>query len=171
MVRTEASSFFADHRSVNPDDDVWRRRPRTGAGRWLPRSVLEAGPGWALVARDSRGIDACLVTLALRDTAVATLIGVTHKPKYRPLPLGTCLVHDAIDSAVAHGCRRFSFLTEGGYKQTFWGAEGRPIESGFLARGVTGWAIAATESVLRGSLRLVGRRAWQRRRLRLACFV
>ena len=113
------------------------------------RSVFEAELGWALVARDPQGIAACLVTLALPPTAVATLIGVTRKPEYRPLSLGKCLFHDAIDGAVARGCRRFSFLTEGGYKSTFWRAEGRPIESGFLARGGVGLAIAAAVSARR----------------------
>jgi CelD/BcsL family acetyltransferase involved in cellulose biosynthesis len=107
------------------------------------RSTLEAGQGWALVARDGRGIAACLVMLALREVAVATLIGVSRDAEYRSMSLGKCLFHEAIDDAVARGCRRFSFLTEDGYKRSFWRAEGRPIESGFLARGVAGSAIAA----------------------------
>ena len=149
-------------------DEAWgdreayfRRDPRFGS--FLVdalRSVLQAELGWALVARDSQGIAACLVTLALPPTAVATLIGVTRKPEYGPLSLGKCLFHDAIHGAVARGCRRFSFLTEDGYKRTFWRAEGRPIESGFLARGGIGLAVAASVSArrvaperIRGSMR------------------
>ncbi|MFV2063806.1 MAG: GNAT family N-acetyltransferase [Chloroflexota bacterium] len=142
-------------RSLNAErwgdrDAYFRRDPKFG--QFLVdamRSVLEAELGWVLVARDPQGIAACLMMLALPHTAVATLIGVTQKPEYRPLSLGKCLLHDAIDGAVARGCRRFNFLTEGDYKKTFWRAEARPIESGFVARGAIGLAIAAAVSARR----------------------
>lgn len=108
------------------------------------RSALAAGQGWALMARDGRRVVACLVILAVREHAVAILTGVTREPEYRSMSLGKCLFHQAITDAASLRCRRFSFLTEDGYKRAFWHAEGRPIESGFLARGGSGWLIAAT---------------------------
>jgi len=107
------------------------------------RSMFAAGAGWALVARDPRGIAACLVILATGQVAVAILTGVTREPEYAPMSLGKCLFYLAIQGAARRGCRVFNFLTEDGYKELFWHAEGRPTESGFLARGGIGLAIAA----------------------------
>jgi CelD/BcsL family acetyltransferase involved in cellulose biosynthesis len=104
---------------------------------------LERGTGWALVARDGRGVGAGLVVLATARTAVAALIGVSPDPAYRRLSLGKCLFHRAIDDAVARGCSTFNFLTEGEYKRGFWHAQGRPVESGFVVRGAAGSAVAA----------------------------
>lgn len=105
-------------------------------------SAFAAGSGWALVARDPQGIAACLVILTLGQAAVAVLIGVTRDPAYSSLSLGKCLFSRAIEGAVGRGCRTFSFLTEDGYKASFWHAQGRPTESGFLARGGIGLATA-----------------------------
>jgi hypothetical protein len=106
-------------------------------------SLFEAGLGWALVAQDDDGVQACLVMAAHPPTAVALMIGVTSTSEYRSMSLGKCLIHRAIDEAVARGCQVISFLTEGAYKRSFWRAEGRPIESGFVARGARGMALAA----------------------------
>ena len=113
------------------------------------RGLLDDGVGWALVARDPKGIRACLLMMAARQTAVATMIGVTQEPDYRSLSLGKCLLHRAIDDAVTRGCRTFSFLTEDGYKRRSWHASARPIESGFVARGGTGLAIAGAVTARR----------------------
>jgi CelD/BcsL family acetyltransferase involved in cellulose biosynthesis len=83
------------------------------------------------------------VVLDLGPTAAAILIGVTDDPEYHSLSLGKGLFHRAIDGAAARGCRTFSFLTEDGYKVSFWHAQGRPTESGVLARGAVGSAVAA----------------------------
>jgi hypothetical protein len=122
----------------------FRRDPRFGAFAVdALRSTLGAGASWALVARDPRGIAGCLVILTIGQVAVAILTGVTREPEYGPLSLGKCLFYRAIEGAALRGCRMFSFLTEDGYKEFFWHAEGRPTESGFLARGGIGLAIAA----------------------------
>lgn len=112
-------------------------------------SLMDAGAGRILAARDTQGVQACLVMMTSPPTAVAAMIGVTPAPEYRSLSLGKCLFSQAIDDAVAQGCRTFSFLTEGGYKESFWHAVGRPIESGFVARGRTGLAIAVVVSARR----------------------
>jgi CelD/BcsL family acetyltransferase involved in cellulose biosynthesis len=106
-------------------------------------SLFRTGIGWAVLARDREGIQACLVMAARPPKAVALMIGVTPGTEYRSMSLGKCLFHRAIDDAVARGCETFSFLTEGVYKQTFWHAQGQPTESGFVARGAGGAALAA----------------------------
>lgn len=113
------------------------------------RDSAAAGQAWAHVARDPRRIAACLVMLGLGSSAAAILIGQTTDPDYRPLSLGKCLFSRAIERARARGCRTFSFLTENGYKTSFWHAEGRPTESGFVARGGRGAAIATYVTVRR----------------------
>jgi hypothetical protein len=105
------------------------------------RSAFAAGSGWAVVARDPQGMAACLIMLTLGRAAVAILIGVTRDPAYGSLSLGKCLFYRAIEGALGRGCRTFSFLTEDGYKASFWHAQGQPTESGFLARGGIGLAI------------------------------
>jgi CelD/BcsL family acetyltransferase involved in cellulose biosynthesis len=107
------------------------------------RGHLEARTGWAVVARDPHGLEACLVMMASRTTAVAVMLGVTSKHEYRALSLGKCLFHEAIGDAAARGCQTFSFLTEGGYKESFWHAAGRPIASGIVTHGAIGWALGA----------------------------
>jgi GNAT superfamily N-acetyltransferase len=107
------------------------------------RRTFGAGIGRALVARDAHGLAACLVVLDLGPAAAAILIGVTDDPEYRSLSLGKGLFHRAIAGAAVRGCRTFSFLTEDGYKASFWHAQGRPTESGVLARGAVGSAVAA----------------------------
>jgi CelD/BcsL family acetyltransferase involved in cellulose biosynthesis len=128
------------------------------------RSLLEARAGTALVARDAQGIQACLIMLLSPPAAVAAVMAVNPAPEYRPLSLGKCLFSRAIEVAAARGCRSLSFLTEGGYKESFWHAAARPVESGFVARGRSGLAVAALVSArrvlpaaLRGQLRREGR--------------
>lgn len=113
------------------------------------RNSAAAGQAWAHVARDPRRVASCLVMLGLGSSAAAILIGQTTDPEYRPLSLGKCLFSRAIESAVARGYRTFSFMTENGYKTSFWHAEGRPTESGFVARGGRGAAIATYVTVRR----------------------
>lgn len=111
--------------------------------RDVVREAFASGSGRAWVARDPRRAAACLLVLELGRTAVALLTGVSPAPEYRSMSLGKCLFNQAIDGAVARGCRAFSFLTENGYKTAFWHAEGRPTESGLIGRGPIGIAIAA----------------------------
>jgi CelD/BcsL family acetyltransferase involved in cellulose biosynthesis len=109
----------------------------------VAREAFDSGHGWALVARDPRRAAACLVMLALNRTAVATLLGVSREERYRAMSLGKCLFDRALHDAGERGYRTFSFLTENGYKTAYWHALGRPTNSGFLARGPLGRAVAA----------------------------
>lgn len=128
----------------------FRRDPRFG-GFLVDalRSSADSGQAWAHVARDPSRIAACLIMLGLGPSVAAILIGQTTDPEYRPLSLGKCLFSRAIETAHARGYRTFSFLTENGYKRSFWHAEGRPTESGFVARGGVGAAIATYVTVRR----------------------
>jgi hypothetical protein len=129
-------------------DAYFPRDPRFRPfARDAAREALEAGVGRVLVARDPERTAACLLVLGLGRSAVAVLIGVSQARQYRSMSLGKCLFNQAIQGAVARGCREFSFLTENGYKTAFWHAEGRPTESGFLGRGPIGRAIAAFATV------------------------
>jgi CelD/BcsL family acetyltransferase involved in cellulose biosynthesis len=129
---------WGEREAYFPPDPRFRSFVRDAA-----QEAFDAGVGWALVARDPERTAACLFVLTLGRTAVAVLIGVSQAPQYRSMSLGKCLMNRAIEGAVARGCRKFSFLTENGYKTVFWHAEGQPTESGFLGRGPIGRAIAA----------------------------
>lgn len=135
-------SLMAEH--WRERDAYFSRDPRFRVfARAATRDALASGGGWALVARDPERTAACLLVLTHGRTAVAVLIGVSQAPRYRSMSLGKCLFNQAIEGAAARGCREFSFLTENGYKATFWHATGRPTESGLLGRGPIGRAIAA----------------------------
>lgn len=132
------------------DEAYFERDPRFGSFLVdAVRQAFEAALGWAVVARDPDGIDACLLMLGLGPTAVATLLGVSPDPRYRSMSLGKCLFHRAIDEAAERGFATYSFLTENGYKQRYWHAEGRPTSSGFLGRGRVGRTIAGYTTVRR----------------------
>ena len=105
--------------------------------------------GRALVARDGQGIVGCLLMMESAGTSVAVMIGVDPGEAYRPYSLGKWLFSQAIHEAAARGARTFSFLQEGGYKESFWHAAGRPVESGLVARGALGLAMAAAVTVRR----------------------
>lgn len=143
-IRSLNAERWGEHEAYFRRDDAFGEFLADGV-----RGLLEARAGMVLVARDTQGIQACLVMLTSPPTAVAAMIGVTPKPEYRSVSLGKCLFSQAIDDAATRGHRTFSFLTEGGYKESFWHAVGRPIESGFMARGRTGLAIAAVVSARR----------------------
>ena len=130
------------------------------------RSLLGSGAGRVFVARDGHGIQACLVTMVGPPNAVAAMMGVTSAPEYEPLSLGKCLFEAAIRDAATRGCRTFSFLTEDGYKESFWRATRRPVECGFVARGPIGLLLAAgviARRVLPASLRDLLRGHWRDR--------
>lgn len=115
-------------------------------------SMLLNGSAYAFVARDGGGIRACLVNFALAGRAVAVLIGVDRDPAFRAFSLGKNLFDAAIDEAVARGCRSYDFLWVGGYKETFWHAAPRRLESGLVARGTTGALVAAYAAMRRLAL-------------------
>lgn len=164
-IAVALASLMADR--WGPREAYFRRDVSFGAFlRHALASSFAAGTGWALVARDERGIAACLVLLTGRTTTVAVLIAVSPDPLYRSMSLGKCLFAGAIDGAVARGSRWFSFLTEGDYKTSFWRAQAWPVESGFFARGVVGRAVAAHATVRRVAPRRLHDRLAGRREVR-----
>jgi CelD/BcsL family acetyltransferase involved in cellulose biosynthesis len=97
-----------------------------------------SGSIYANVARDPSGIRACLVTFVLAGQATAVLIGVSTGDDVRRLSLGKHLFDASIGEAIARGCGSYDFLWEGGYKESFWRAAPRTLESIVLGRGATG---------------------------------
>lgn len=127
------------------------------------RAMLASGSAYAFVARDREGVRACLVNFALAGRAVAVLIGVDHAHAFRPFSLGKNLFGAAIDEAVARGCRSYDFLWVGGYKETFWHAVPRTLESGLVGRGGSGAFVAAYAALRRLALPRLGRAVPRRR--------
>ena len=123
------------------------------------RAAFTAGNGYAFVARDAAGIQACLLTLQRGRIAVPVLVGVTGGSAYRRMSLGKCLFSLAIDEAVSRDSTVFNFLTGGGYKETFWHASGRILESGLLGRGMRGRGATAFVQARRRVLRARASRA------------
>ena len=126
------------------------------------RAGLTTGNGYAFVARDAAGIAACLLILQCGRIAVPVLLGVSRVAAYSRMSLGKCLFSLAIDEAVSRDCTVFDFLTGGGYKETFWHATGRILESGLLGRGIRGRGatafVHARRRVLDARRRREGRR-------------
>jgi CelD/BcsL family acetyltransferase involved in cellulose biosynthesis len=113
----------------------------------VPR-MAENGAAWVSVARDDEGIHGVLVSLAQNGHAMALMVAVTTDPAYRPFSLGKHLFDVGIREAVERGCRVYDFLWVGGYKESFWHAGPRDLESAFIGRGPVG-RIAARGLVAR----------------------
>jgi CelD/BcsL family acetyltransferase involved in cellulose biosynthesis len=123
------------------------------------RALLGAGALWVDIARDAFGIRACLVTIALNGRAVALVMGVSYDDDVRKMSLGKQLFDRSITEAVRRGCSTYDFLWAGGYKESFWHAEPRTLESLVQGRGLRGAWVAETARLRRVVLpRLVGRR-------------
>jgi CelD/BcsL family acetyltransferase involved in cellulose biosynthesis len=99
-----------------------------------------AGAGSLLldVARDGTGIRAALATLVVGRRAVALLIGVSAAEDLRRVSLGKQLFASSIDACVGRGVETYDFLWVGGYKEAFWGARPRRLESLVVGRGPIG---------------------------------
>jgi CelD/BcsL family acetyltransferase involved in cellulose biosynthesis len=122
-------------------------------------ALLGAGAMWVDLARDDSGIRACLVTFALNRRAVALVIGVSYDDDVRRMSLGKQLFDRSISEAVRRGCSTYDFLWAGGYKESFWHAEPRTLESLVQGRGLRGAWVAETARLRRVVLPgLVGRR-------------
>ncbi len=102
------------------------------------------GAAWVTVARDDDGIHGVLVSLAQNGRAMALMVAMTTDPAYRPFSLGKHLFDLGIGEAVARGCRVYDFLWVGGYKESFWHAVPREMESAMVGRGVIGRLAART---------------------------
>jgi CelD/BcsL family acetyltransferase involved in cellulose biosynthesis len=126
------------------------------------RSMLAAGTMVAHVARDEAGVRACVVTVMLNGEATPALIGVSQDPDIRPFSLGKHLFDESIRTAIEHGCRTYDFLMAGEYKERFWHAEPRTLESRVVGRGGRGTLAVLYVDVRRRRLpalrrRIVGR--------------
>ena len=122
-------------------------------------ALLRAGSMWIDVARDASGIRACLVTFALNGRAVALVMGVSYDDDVRKMSLGKGLFDRSISEAIRRGCTTYDFLWAGGYKETFWHAEPRTLESLVQGRGLRGAWVAEAARLRRVVLPgLVGRR-------------
>jgi CelD/BcsL family acetyltransferase involved in cellulose biosynthesis len=93
---------------------------------------------WLTVARDDRGIQGVLVSLALNGHAMALTIAMTTDSEYRPFSLGKHLFDVGLAEAVRRGCHNYDFLWVGGYKESFWHATPRRLESAMVGRGLIG---------------------------------
>ncbi|CAN5813258.1 hypothetical protein BH24CHL6_BH24CHL6_03020 [soil metagenome] len=100
------------------------------------------GSAWVSVARDDAGIHGVLVSLAQNGHAMALLVAVTADGAYSRFSLGKHLFDVGIGEAVARGCHVYDFLWIGGYKESFWHAQGRELESAMIGRGLVGKAAA-----------------------------
>ncbi len=122
-------------------------------------ALLGAGAMWADIARDESGIRACLVTFALNGRAVALMMGVSYDDDVRRMSLGKGLFDRSISEAIRRGCSTYDFLWAGGYKESFWHAEPRTLESLVQGRGLRGAWVAEVARLRRVVLPgLVGRR-------------
>jgi CelD/BcsL family acetyltransferase involved in cellulose biosynthesis len=123
------------------------------------RALLGGGAMWVDIARDDAGIRACLVTFALNGRAVALVMGVSYDGDVRKMSLGKQLFDRSISEAVRRGCSTYDFLWAGGYKEAFWHAEPRTLESLVQGRGLRGAWVAEAARLRRVVLPgLVGRR-------------
>jgi CelD/BcsL family acetyltransferase involved in cellulose biosynthesis len=122
-------------------------------------ALLGTGAMWVDLARDKSGIRACLVTFALNRRAVALVMGVSYDDDVRKMSLGKQLFDRSISEAVRGGCTTYDFLWAGGYKESFWHAEPRTLESLVQGRGLRGAWVAEAARLRRVVLpELVGRR-------------
>jgi CelD/BcsL family acetyltransferase involved in cellulose biosynthesis len=115
--------------------------------------MAEHGAAWVSLARDDAGIHGVLVSLAQSGHAMALMVAVTTDPDYSRFSLGKHLFDIGIREAVERGCHVYDFLWAGGYKESFWHAQPRHLDSAFIGRGVVGRvaarALVAREAGLR----------------------
>ena len=93
---------------------------------------------WVTVARDDEGIQGVLVSLAQNGWAMALTIAMTTDPAYGRFSLGKHLFDVGLAEAVRRGCHNYDFLWVGGYKESFWHATPRELESAMVGRGLIG---------------------------------
>lgn len=125
-------------------------------------AMLANGSLYVDLARDDTGIRASLVTMALNRRAVALVMGVSFDDDVRKMSLGKQLLDASIGEAVRRGCRTYDFLWAGGYKEAFWHAEPRTMESLVVGRGLRGGAVAELVRLRRRVLPALLRRARRR---------
>ncbi|HUG46833.1 MAG TPA: GNAT family N-acetyltransferase [Candidatus Limnocylindria bacterium] len=105
-------------------------------------AMARQGAAWLTVARDETGIQGVLASLAQNGYAMALAVAMTTNNEYNRFSLGKHLFDLGIGEAVARGCHTYDFLWIGGYKEDFWHAQGRELESAMVGRGLLGRAAA-----------------------------
>jgi len=101
-------------------------------------ALVERGGAWVTVACDDEGIQGVLVSLAQNGFAMALTIAMTTDSAYRPFSLGKHLFDAGLAEAVRRGSHNYDFLWVGGYKESFWHATPRHLESAMVGRGLVG---------------------------------
>lgn len=104
--------------------------------------LAERGDAWLTVARDEDGIQGVLVSVEQNGYAMALMVAMTTEAVYRPFSLGKHLFDVGLAEAVRRGCHNYDFLWVGGYKESFWHATPRLLESAMIGRGVVGRPLA-----------------------------
>jgi len=105
-------------------------------------ALIEHGGAWVTVARDESGVQGVLVSMAQNGYAMALMIAMTTDPAYRSFSLGKHLFDAGLAEAVRRGCHNYDFLWVGGYKESFWHATPRHLESAMVGRGAIGRLMA-----------------------------
>jgi CelD/BcsL family acetyltransferase involved in cellulose biosynthesis len=106
-------------------------------------ALAERGEAWLTVARDEDGIQGALVSVAHNGFAMALMVAMTTDAVYRPFSLGKHLFDVGLAEAVRRGCQNYDFLWVGGYKESFWHATPRLLESAMVGRGLIGRPLAS----------------------------
>jgi CelD/BcsL family acetyltransferase involved in cellulose biosynthesis len=105
-------------------------------------ALAAAGHAWVSVVRDRGVIRACLVSVAQNGYAMALLVAATDAEEFRAYSLGKHVFNIGIGEAVRRGCHTYDFLWVGGYKETYWHAQPRYLESAMVGRGFVGRTFA-----------------------------
>jgi len=105
-------------------------------------ALLAEGQAWISVIRDGGEIRACLVSVAQNGYAMALLVAATNAEEYRAYSPGKHVFNIGIGEAVRRGCHTYDFLWVGGYKESFWHATPRHLESAMIGRGLVGKTLA-----------------------------
>jgi CelD/BcsL family acetyltransferase involved in cellulose biosynthesis len=101
-------------------------------------AMADHGGAWLTVARNDDGTQGVLVSLAQNGYAMALSIAMTTDAAYKPFSLGKHLFDAGLAEAVRRGCSNYDFLWVGGYKESFWHATPRHLESAMVGRGAIG---------------------------------
>jgi CelD/BcsL family acetyltransferase involved in cellulose biosynthesis len=117
----------------------FRGEPRFGPllHEAIPR-LISQGAAWVSVARDESGVMAGLISIAQNGYAMSLLMAATPDAEYRQFSLGDQIHDVAIGEAVRRACHTYDLLWMGGYKESFWHATPRHLESATVGRGIVG---------------------------------
>jgi CelD/BcsL family acetyltransferase involved in cellulose biosynthesis len=87
--------------------------------------------------------------MTLNLTSVTLFVAISQDPALGRFSLGKSLFAQALDAAVEARSTVFDFLAVGEYKEAFWGARGRELDTSLLGRGPRGRAVVAYARVRR----------------------